>query len=234
MPDIPAALRNGLVVSCQPVPGGPMDNAACVTGFALAALEGGACGLRIESAAYVRAVRRATRAPLIGIVKHDLDGYAVRITPTAAHVRALCDEGADIVAFDATRRSRPEPVAALIAAAHAGGALAMADCADIEDARAALALGADFVGSTLAGYTAAGREPTAPDLALVAAMRRLTDRVIAEGSIRMPLQAMQALEAGAMTVVVGSAITRTEHVTSWFRAAMDEAAAPRAAQAGVE
>lgn len=234
MPDIPAVLRNGLIVSCQPVPGGPMDNAACVTGFALAALEGGACGLRIESVAYVGAVRRATDAPLIGIVKHDLEGYAVRITPTVAHVRALCGAGADIVAVDATRRPRPEPLAELIAAVHAGGALAMADCADIEDARAALALGADFVGSTLAGYTGPGPEPEVPDLALVAAMRGLTERVVAEGSIRTPLQAMQALEAGAMTVVVGSAITRTEHVTSWFRAAMDAAEAPRAARGGAK
>lgn len=216
-----AALDGGLVVSCQPVPGGPMDNEACVTGFALAALAGGACGLRIESVRYMHAVRQVTDAPVIGIVKHDLPDFPVRITPHLDHVEALCAAGADIVAVDATRRPRPVSVADLIAAIHANGALAMADCADLEDAGEALAAGADILGSTLSGYTGPGPEPTEPDLDLVSAMRQFSPRVIAEGSVRYPEQALAALAAGAMAVVVGSAITRTEHVTSWFREAMD-------------
>src|SRR5690606_9418692 len=98
---------------------------------------------------------------------------------------------------------------------------AMADCADLEDAGEALAAGADILGSTLSGYTGPGPEPTEPDLDLVSAMRQFGPRVIAEGSVRYPEQALAALAAGAMAVVVGSAITRTEHVTSWFREAMD-------------
>jgi putative N-acetylmannosamine-6-phosphate epimerase len=43
-------LNRSLIVSCQPVPGGPMDRPEMVVGFALAALAGGAAGLRIESA----------------------------------------------------------------------------------------------------------------------------------------------------------------------------------------
>ena len=35
-------IRNSLIVSCQPVPGGPMDRADFVAGFAKAALKGGA------------------------------------------------------------------------------------------------------------------------------------------------------------------------------------------------
>ncbi|WP_348626765.1 hypothetical protein [Ensifer sp. 1H6] len=53
-------------------------------------------------------------------------------------------------------------------------------------------------------------------------MRRLTPFVVAEGCVRTPEQASQALRVGAFTVVVGSAITRPEHVTSWFRTALDE------------
>ena len=101
------SLRDALIVSCQPVPGGPMDNAASVVGFALAALAGGARGLRIESLAYVRAVRMVTTAPIIGIVKQDRTDSPVRITPTLELATGLCDAGADIVAFDATRRTRP-------------------------------------------------------------------------------------------------------------------------------
>jgi len=216
-------LDRGLIVSCQPVPQGPMDNVECVIGFSLAAVAAGACGLRIESLAYVEAVRAVAKVPIIGIIKHDLADYDVRITPTAEMASQLCAAGADIVAFDATRRARPVSVADMVAAIHRNGALAMADCADIDDAKAALAAGADIVGSTLSGYVGAAQTPEAPDYDLVAQMAQLDGFVIAEGRIRTPEQAALALRAGANAVVVGSAITRTEHVVSWYRDAIEEA-----------
>lgn len=222
-------LNQGLIVSCQPVPGGPMDNAACVEGFALAALDAGAVGLRIESLVYVQAVRARTDAPIIGIIKHDLENYDVRITPTAEMARALVTAGADIVAFDATLRPRPENVEAIVAAIHDRGALAMADCADLADAKAALEAGADCIGSTLSGYVGTGPEPTLPDFDLIAQMAELDAFVIAEGRIRSPEQAARALAERANAVVVGSAITRTEHIVSWYRDAIAAPAArPRA------
>lgn len=202
-----------------------MDNAASVVGFALAALAGGAGGLRIESLNYVRAVRMATTAPIIGIVKQDRADSPVRITPTLELATRLCDAGADIVAFDATRRVRPVAVPELVAAIKARGRLTMADCSDLEDARAALAAGVDLVGSTMSGYTG-GPEPTGPDFALLRAMRELTPHVVAEGRIHAPAQAAEALRSGAFCVVVGSALTRTEHATGWFKAAIDAAARP--------
>jgi N-acetylmannosamine-6-phosphate 2-epimerase/N-acetylmannosamine kinase len=48
---------------------------------------------------------------------------------------------------------------------------------------------------------------------------------MAEGRYQAPGDAAAAVAAGADAVVVGSAITRPEHVTQWFVAAMD--AAPR-------
>lgn len=215
-------LRNCLLVSCQPVPNGPMDRPEMVAGFALAALAAGAGALRIESVTYLRAVRPLTDAPIVGIVKRDLDDSPVRITPFIEDAEALADAGADIVAFDATARVRPVSVAELAAAIRAKGKLSMADCSCLEDAEAALAAGVDFVGTTLSGYTG-GPEPTEPDLALIAAMRKLTPYVIAEGRIRTFEQAAAAARAGAFSVVVGSAITRTEHVTAWFKQAVDEA-----------
>jgi putative N-acetylmannosamine-6-phosphate epimerase len=214
-----SALSRQLVVSCQPVPDGPMDRADIIVALALAALAGGARGLRIESVRYVEAVRAATRAPIIGLVKRDLADSPVRITPMPNDARALARAGADIVAFDATRRSRPAGVADLVGAIHAEGALAMADCADAADGAQALAAGADIVGSTLSGYTG-GPEPVDPDIELVRDLRRLTPFVVAEGRIRTPDQAAAALRAGAFCVVVGSAITRPEHVTSWFAEAL--------------
>ncbi|MEW9612448.1 putative N-acetylmannosamine-6-phosphate 2-epimerase [Shinella sp. S4-D37] len=217
-------LDKGLIVSCQPVKGGAMDSADMVVGFALAALDGGATALRIESADYVAAVRAATDRPIIGLVKRDLDDSMVRITPWIADVDALAKAGADIIAYDATQRPRPVSTRTLIERIHAHSRIAMADCSILADAEQALSEGADVVGSTLAGYTGSV-EPTEPDFDLVAAMRHLTPHVVAEGNIRTPAQAQQALIAGASMVVVGSAITRPEYVTSWFRSALDAAIA---------
>lgn len=223
-------IKHSLIVSCQPVPSGPTDSAEMVVGFALAALNAGATALRIESAPYLKAVREVTTAPIVGIVKRDLSDSPVRITPWLSDIQELADAGADVIAFDVTSRPRPVGVAELTRAVKARGRLAMADCASLEDARAALAAGVDFVGTTLSGYVG-GPEPDAPDLALIGAMRALTPYVIAEGRIRTTVQAAAAVRAGAYAVVVGSAITRPEHVTSWFKSAVDAAYATTEATA---
>lgn len=216
-------LRGGLVVSCQPVTGGPMDRVEIVTALALAARDGGAVGLRIEGAANVAAVRAACDLPILGLIKRDLPDSPVRITPFDDDVAALARAGADIIAFDATDRPRPASVASLLAAARRHGRLAMADCADITDARAAAGLGVDLVGTTLSGYTG-GPVPAEPDLAMVrAAAGMLEVPVVAEGRFNTPADAAAAIAAGAYCVVVGSAITRTEHVTGWFAQAVAKA-----------
>jgi putative N-acetylmannosamine-6-phosphate epimerase len=217
--DVVDALRGRLVVSCQPVAGGPMDKPGFVVGMALAALAGGAAALRIEGLANVRAVRAATDRPIIGLVKRAEPASEVFITPLASDVAELCHAGADIVAFDATMRPRPAPLAALVAAAHSGGAAAMADLAAEADAAGAVADGADILGTTLSGYTG-GAVPEEPDVALVAALTRWGRPVFAEGRYRTPEQAAAAIVAGASAVVVGSAITRIEHITGWFAEAI--------------
>jgi N-acetylmannosamine-6-phosphate 2-epimerase/N-acetylmannosamine kinase len=152
----------------------------------------------------------------------------VRITPFTDDVRALAAAGAAVIAVDATGRRRPETVADLLATIRATGRLAMADLSSIEEARAALALGFDIVGTTLSGYTG-GNVPLEPDLGLVSACKTLGAFVVAEGRYNDPRVAAEAILAGADAVCVGSAITRTEHVTSWFRQAVDRAVRQRTA-----
>ena len=212
-------LRGGLIVSCQPVPGGPMDHPDTVAAFALAALAGGAVGLRIEGLANVRAVRAVTEAPIIGLIKRDLAESPVRITPFLEDVNGLADAGADVIAFDATDRPRPFPREALVAAIGARGRVAMADCSTSGDGRAARAMGVEILGTTLSGYTN-GEVPEAPDLGLVADLAGMGAFVVAEGRYHVPEQAAEAVRHGADAVVVGSAITRTEHVTEWFATAI--------------
>jgi len=142
-------LRGGLIVSCEPVPCGPLDRPRITAAFALAALDGGARGLRIERLANFRAVRAITSAPFIGLIKEDQTGSLVPLTAKTAQVRDLAEAGADIIAFDATGCPRREPLSQIVAEIHRVGRLAMADCAEASDGRTAQELGAEVLGSTL-------------------------------------------------------------------------------------
>lgn len=64
--------HGGLIVSCQPVPGSPLDNPAIVAAMALAAEQAGAVALRIEGQANLQAVRPLVTVPVIGLIKRDL------------------------------------------------------------------------------------------------------------------------------------------------------------------
>lgn len=215
-------LQNGLIASCQPVPGSAMDTPEIVAAMALAALAGGAVGLRVEGISNIEAVRWVTDAPIIGIIKRDLPDSEVRITPWLEDVDALCTAGADIIAFDVTCRPRPVSVEDLFQRVQATGCLAMADASNIEDGLLAHRLGIDFIGTTLSGYTQTP-VPTEPDLELVKQLSQAGCKVIAEGRYNSPALAAAAISAGAYAVTVGSAITRIEHICSWFCEAIQHA-----------
>lgn len=218
-------LKGGLIVSCQPVDGGPMDHPEIVAAMAMAAVAGGAVGLRIEGIANLRAVRPLVAVPIIGIVKTDLVDSPVRITVTVGDALALAEAGADVIAYDGTPRPRPDPREAVLSAILGAGRLAMADCATPAEGWAALAGGAAILGTTLSGYTAETEGLTdGPDFALIRAFGALgSGFVMAEGRINTPDLAAQALRVGADAVTVGSALTRLEHVTGWFAAALRNA-----------
>jgi N-acylglucosamine-6-phosphate 2-epimerase len=219
-------LRGGLIVSCQPVIGGPLDRPDITAAFALAALHGGACGLRIEGIENLKAVRAVTKVPIIGLIKEDLTDSPVRITPYVQQASALAAAGADIVAFDVTDRPRPNPISSIFAAIRAAGALAMADCSCIEDGRRAAEMGCEILGSTMSGYLG-GPVPEGPDLALVSALAKCGRFAIAEGRYQSPADAVRARQHGADAVVVGSAISRPEHITTWFADALAKTAEAR-------
>ncbi|WP_421724685.1 N-acetylmannosamine-6-phosphate 2-epimerase [Bauldia sp.] len=221
-------LKNGIIVSCQPVVGGPMDKPEIIAAYAQAALDGGTTALRIEGLANLAAVRAVTKAPIIGLVKRDLAQSDVRITPLVEDVVALAERGADIIAVDVTSRPRPVAIAELFAEIKRQDRLIMADCATIDDARAASGSGADILGTTLSGYLG-GPVPSEPDFDLLAALPALNRFVVAEGRYQRPHQVARAVSLGADAVVVGSAVTRPEHITSWF---VDAMARPNATEAG--
>lgn len=215
-PGVLKRLHGHLVVSCQANPDSPLRDPYIISRLALAAERGGAAGLRIQGFEDVRAVRVVTALPIIGLTKTDRGDTEVYITPTAAEAVRLAELGAEIVALDATQRPRPEPLAEMFAAVHGAGALVMADISTLEEARAALDLGADLVSTTMSGYTPYSRQLSGPDWTLMAELRESGLPFAAEGRLNTPADAARALGQGASFVVVGSAITRPDVVTSWF------------------
>lgn len=205
----------GLIVSCQPVPGSPMDRPEIVAAMAQAAVSAGAVAVRIEGIANLKAVRLLISVPIIGIIKRDLDDSPVRITPFLHDVDTLAKAGADIIAFDATFRPRPVAIDKLIARIRYHGLLAMADSATLEEGLNSHRQGVEFIGTTLSGYTTAVT-PDEPDLMMVSELSGAGCRVIAEGRYNSPELAAQAMAHGAWAVTVGSAITRIEHICQWF------------------
>jgi len=231
MPDILAAIRGGLIVSCQAKPGSPLRSPEIMAAMARAASIGGAKGIRANTPQDVAAIRAAVGLPLIGLWKQDIPGFDVYITPTLAAAKAIAAAGADIVALDATLRPHPEGLdaAGLIKAVKGAlRVLVMADISTLEEGIAAAHAGADVLSTTLSGYTPYSPQIKGPDLELVAALSRAVSiPVIAEGRISTPAEARRALDAGAYAVVVGTAITAPDAITARFARALRPDGAPQ-------
>ncbi len=206
-----ASLKGGLIVSCQCPYGSPTNDPAVIAAMAIASLNNGAVGVRIESPERVAAVRAQTDRPIIGLWKQTIPGSDVYITPQFQHVWAIAAAGADLIAIDATGRSRPrgEKLGDIIRRTHEElGKPVMADIDTVDAAEGAIAAGADCVGTTLFGYTDDTRSRKPPGWTLLkTCAERLSVPVLCEGGISSAMMARQALDYGAWSAVVGTAIT---------------------------
>ncbi|MFE7708796.1 N-acetylmannosamine-6-phosphate 2-epimerase [Streptomyces sp. NPDC057486] len=215
--ELAASLQGRLIVSCQAPPGDPMRETGALVRLAQSAAAGGAAAIRANEPEVVAAIAAAVDLPVIGLWK---DGdIGVYITPTVRHALAIAAAGAAVVAADATDRPRPDgsTFAELVTAVHEAGALVMADVSTLAEGLAAAAQGADFVSTTLSGYVPGTPKQTGPDLDLVAALSAAIDvPVVAEGRINTPEDAAEALDRGAHSIVVGTAITAPTALTTRF------------------
>jgi N-acylglucosamine-6-phosphate 2-epimerase len=211
-----------LIVSCQAYDDNPMRGPTFMRAMALSALMGGAGAIRANGEEDIRAIREVTDAPIIGLNKLFVEGFEVYITPTFESARVLADAGADIIALDATPRPRPggETLERLISQIQNDlGLRVFADCSTILDAVAAAKLGADYVSTTMAGYTpyTAKNKTNGPDFkTLEAIAQSVSVPVIAEGRFWTPFEVGHAFELGASAVVIGTAITSPVDITKRF------------------
>ncbi len=220
MSELLERLRGGLIVSVQAWPGSAIDDPYVLAAMAAAAQANGAVAVRMQGVANIAAARARVRVPIIGIIKRQYEGFEPYITPTLDEVREIATTGAEIIAFDATGRARPRAVTVddLVAAIHAQGRLAMADCATADDALCAQSAQSDIVATTLCGYTPETKGTALPALSLVRELAELDAFVIAEGGVARPDEVAMALERGADAVVVGTAITNVDALVRQFAA----------------
>jgi N-acylglucosamine-6-phosphate 2-epimerase len=214
-------LKGGLIVSCQALEHEPLYGSDIMARMAIAAVEGGAVGIRANTPVDIKAIKKAVSVPVIGLYKVDYDNSEIYITPTVKEVEAVVDAGADIVAIDLTSRRRPDGMdnVQLIAETKAKfpEVLLMADVSTAEEAKSAAAAGVNLISTTMVGYTQYTTDVKNfdPDI-LKDIVSSVTIPVVAEGRIYSPEQAAKCLELGAFSVVVGSAITRPHEITRRF------------------
>lgn len=187
--------------------------------MARAAAQGGAKGIRANGPEDIRAVKAVVDLPIIGILKRVIDGYDVYITPDLDSARSVAEAGADVIAVDATDRPHPEGSATehIVTIKAELQLPVMADVATLEEGVSAAEAGADYVATTLSGYTPTSPSSDQPDLKLVDELVQALDvPVIAEGRYWAPEQIARAFELGARAVVVGTAITNPREITRRF------------------
>ncbi len=222
-------LKGKLIVSCQALPEEPLHSSFIMGRMALAAKEGGAGGIRANTVEDIAQIQRTVDLPVIGIIKREIPGCSVYITPTMEEVDRLMEMKPEIIAMDATEDLRPGGVTIdefyREVRRKYPDQLLMADCSTEAEAVHADRLGFDFIGTTLTGYTKQSRDIKieAEDFLLLRRiLRTVRHPVIAEGNINTPKKARRVVELGAFSVVVGSMITRPQVITKAFVQAMEE------------
>ncbi len=214
------SFRNGLIVSCQVQWDDPIYSEDIVVKMAKAAEWAGAVGIRANSPEQIRAIKKEVNLPMIGLYKIWRDDTNVFITPTIEAARQVWEAGAEIIALDCTSQLHADgtPAIELLPRLKEAipEAIIFADVSNYEEAKLAIANGADLVGPTLYGYTKETEQIEQPDLREFARMcRDFKDDayMVMEGHVYTPEDAMKCLYLGAHTIVVGSAITRP-HLTA--------------------
>lgn len=206
-------MKKGLIVSCQALPEEPLHSSLIMSKMALAAEMVGAVGIRANTVDDILAIKKEVDLPVIGIIKKEYEEKIPYITPTMKEVEALIEAQIEIIALDATMNQSEDFLKAVIA--RYPNQKFMADISTIEEGIRAEKLGFNFIGTTLVGYTEQSKRTNNFEV-LEGLLQRCNTNIIAEGNFDTPEKAKKAIDLGAYSVVVGSAITRPQVIAKKF------------------
>ena len=225
--DVLETLKYGMIVSCQSEDEDPFNaDPEYMAIFAKAAEMGGAVGIRTQGLEKLKAIKRKTSLPVIGLLKGKFPDGTVRITGSYKEVEDLIDAGSDIVAIDGTFREREgiDGPTFIKSVKEKYDCIVLADIATYDEAKACEASGADAISTTLSGYTPETLSSVeGPNLfVLEEILKDVKIPVFAEGRFNTPADAQKAMEMGAYGVISGTAITRPRVITRWFVEAVEK------------
>ncbi len=221
--DIISNLKNQVIISVQASPLEPLYNEKCLIAMMQSVINGGAKALRLAGVRDISNAKKMFNVPIIGLTKPEKlpDNWkdVVYITPTVADAEKIIAAGADVVAFDATLRTRTQnSLEELVGFIKNAKRFTMADIATFEEGVNAEFLGIDLISTTLSGYTQnSGVTNDEPDFELLEKLvTHLKTPIILEGRIWEREQIKKAFDIGAHAVVIGSAVTRPQLITKRF------------------
>lgn len=216
-------IKGKLVISSQSAKNEPLYNEIAMNAMIeTIVMLGEINALRLAGARDIKNTREKFKdVVIIGITKPDIipANYKelVYITPTVDEAKKVIEAGADIVAFDSTKRNEhAKEIADFI---HSKGKLAMGDIGSFEDAKYAYNSGCDLISTTLSGYTKETEsKPHTPDFKLLEkCVKEFDCPVILEGKVWDKDEVKKAFELGAHSVVIGSAVTRPHNIIKKFK-----------------
>lgn len=210
-----------LIVSCQAEPGNPFNDISSVVKFALSAKIGGAGCIRSEGLTRTKKIIDVVGLPTIGLIKRKFENGFVGITIKETDVVNLIEIGCNIIAIDGTNRIREgiNGYKFISKMKKKYGCKIMADVSTFEDGVRCEGNGADYISTTLNGYTPMTLEDNngQPNFHLISQLvNKIRKPVVAEGRISNPLQASELIKIGCAHVVVGSFITRPHLITKAY------------------
>ena len=141
-------MKGNIIISCQATPGEPLydKDRSVMPLMARAAKLAGAKMIRTSSVRDIVSIKEETGLPVIGLIKREYPGYSGRITMTMREVDECMEALSDIVSIDCTDTERGDGLTApeflKKVKEKYPNIIIMADCATLNEAKAARAAGA--------------------------------------------------------------------------------------------